>query len=106
MITPTVGRMLWVRRRPGSFDNRQPEAAVVTYVHERAKAARNDESVIDLINVVGWDAHGATFTVSALYLHQGDEKSAPTSTHACWMPYQQGQAAKAEELERKLEARK
>lgn len=87
MIEPTVGRIVWIRNRPGSIDPKQPEGGFVTYVHSP-----------QFINVAGFDANGKPFAMTLVYLCQ--ESSAPASAYAEWMPYQKGQAAKTEELER------
>lgn len=84
IIEPTVGRVVWIRKRPEQLQNQtdQPEAALVTYVW-------GDR----LVNVAGFDANGTPFALTSLTLRQpGDED--PHTTHAEWMPYQKGQAAK------------
>lgn len=88
MISPTIGRVVWVRNRGHSS---QPEAALVTYVHSDR-----------LINVGGFDANGEPFRATSLALVQeGDE--VPSWPYAEWMPFQKGQAAKTEQLERRID---
>lgn len=87
MISPTVGRVVWVYRPLATFDLRQPEVGFVTYVH-------NDR----LINVAGFNANGTQFTATSLTLLQDDDAK-PEGDFAAWMPYQKGQAAKTEQLE-------
>lgn len=87
MITPTIGRVVWVIRPYETTDIKQPEVGFVTYVW-------NDY----LINVAGFDHNGLVFTITSLALVQDDEPK-PEGNFACWMPYQKGQAAKTEALE-------
>lgn len=92
MIKPTIGRVVLVQRRPGSTDITQAEPALVSYVW-------NDT----LINVGGFDHNGAPFAYTSLKLLQDDDE-APESCYAEWMPYQKGQAAKTEALEKAASA--
>ena len=82
MISPTVGRVVWVWKREGQIDTSQPEAALVTYVH-------NDR----LINVAGFTQESHPFREIKLLLEQEEDEPSHT-THASWMPYQIGQAKK------------
>lgn len=87
MITPTIGRVVWVIRPYDTNDIKQPEVGLVTYVwHDR------------MINVAGFDSNGKPFSLSSLTLVQDDEPK-PEGNFACWMPYQKGQAAKTEAAE-------
>lgn len=88
MIPVTVGRVVWVRNRSGSIDPKQPEKADVVYVHSDI-----------CVNVAGYDANGTPFVLTSLTLDQGQPID-PSWPRAEWMPYQKGQAAKTEELER------
>jgi hypothetical protein len=88
MIKPTVGRVVWVFRPNHTNDPTQPEAALIAYVW-------NDR----LINVGGVDHSGAPFALACLPLVQDDEPK-PEGNFAAWMPYQKGQAAKTEQLEK------
>lgn len=82
MISPTVGRVVWVIRPMDTTDIHQPEVGLVTYVwHDH------------LINVSGFDHNGKSFVLTSLSLIQDDEPK-PEGNFACWMPYQKGQAAK------------
>jgi hypothetical protein len=76
IITPTVGRVVWVHRW-ASLDTSQPEAALVTYVHDDR-----------LINVCGFDANGHPFQLTSLVLVQADDPK--PEEYAEWMPYQKG----------------
>ena len=87
MITPTIGRVVWVIRPYDAMDPKQPEVGLVTYVHSDR-----------CINVVGFNCVGDRFALASLALVQDDDPK-PPGNFACWMPYQKGQAAKAEALE-------
>ena len=92
MIKPTVGRVVLFNQMtpnvfPGSHETR---AAIVAHVHSDR-----------LVNLMVIDANGDTHSRTSITLVQaGDEK--PTYAHCEWMPYQQGQAAKTEALEKEL----
>lgn len=86
MIKPTIGRVVLVFR--GQSD--QAEPALISYVW-------NDE----LINVGGFTKNGTPFNETSLPLVQDDSNTLNTR-YATWMPYQKGQAVKAEALEAKL----
>ena len=91
MITPTVGRVVWVRGRVRGSDVGQPEAALVTYVHSDT-----------LINVAGFDYNGGHFALTSLYLNQDGPAPSDGRWWAEWMPYQKGQAARTEQLEKQV----
>jgi hypothetical protein len=78
-------------RRSGNVTG-QPEAAFVTYVHSDR-----------CINVGGFDANGSPFGATSVQLLQDDDVSRGGTT-AEWMPYQKGQAAKTEALEKQIGA--
>jgi hypothetical protein len=88
MIKPTIGRVVVVRNRQGAVGS-QDEPALVTYVHSD-----------NCINVGGFNADGAPFSLTSLYFEQGD--GSPSQPHATWMPYQRAQAAKTESAEAEL----
>ena len=92
MITPTVGRVVWVIRPHVTLDIKQPEVGFITYVW-------NDR----MINVAGFNSNGVPFAVTSLGLLQDDDKK-PEHDFAVWMPFQKGQAAKTEALEAKLKS--
>lgn len=89
-IIPTVGRMVHyipqnnTARMPG-----QPCAAVI--------AAVLDENTI---NLTAFDANGHPYAVQNVMLYHGDPEAQtpPEVGYAQWMPYQQGQAAKTEDV--------
>jgi hypothetical protein len=95
VITPTVGRILWFH--PGSYDNIshdgvQPLAAVVTYVHSDT-----------MLNLIVFDSNGGQHGRTSIRLvHDGLPPASVGESWCEWMPYQKGQAAKTEELEKKL----
>ena len=89
MITPTIGRVVLVTR-PGNTSG-QPEPALISHVW-------GDR----MINVGGFDANGVPFAETSITLLQDDDVG--EGCYAEWMPYQKGQAAKTEELEKKLAA--
>lgn len=89
MISPTVGRVVLVRNRDTSLDTRQPEAALVTFVHDDR-----------CINVGGFNANGTPFGETSVILLQDDDAAPDNGRYAEWMPYQKGQALKHEERER------
>jgi len=91
VIQPTVGRVVWYY--PTKEQDDQPQAALVTYVHDDR-----------LINVGGFDHAGHPFQRTEVQLLQDDDK--PEGFHAMWMPYQKGQAAKTEELEAAAKGKK
>lgn len=88
MIKPTIGRVVWYYR-PGSF-TQQPNAALIAHVW-------SDE----LVNLAVFDSNGVASNETSVALFQGDGQ--PPSTPYCgWMPYQVGQAAKTEAVEKQL----
>jgi hypothetical protein len=99
MIKPTVGRVVWFFgglkddenyrdiRHPG----REPLAAIVTHVW-------NDK----MVNLAVFDMDGRSTGKTSVRLLQEGETSSGESFWAEWMPYQKGQAAKAEALERQI----
>ena len=92
IIKPTVGRVVWFNQCtpdvfPGSHEYR---AAIVAYVFSDR-----------LVNLMVIDANGNTHSRTSITLVQdGDE--VPTWAHCVWMPYQKGQAAKTEALEKEI----
>jgi hypothetical protein len=93
MIKPTVGRVVLFRpglgfERIGTRHDDQPFAATVAYVwHDR------------LVNLAFADHDGRSHNATSVPLLQDDDK-APVAFYAEWMPYQKGQAAKTEQLEK------
>ena len=90
MITPTVGRIVWCFRRDvGS----EPAAAIVTHVETDT-----------MINVAVFGHHSGIEFLNLIPLVQDVEVPAGLQAWCEWMPFQKGQAAKAEALEKQLGA--
>lgn len=92
MIPPTVGRVVHFREmRPDVFAGSEGTcAAIVTWVWSDR-----------VVNLAVFDAEGNTHSRTSVQLVQdGDE--IPATAHCEWMPYQHGQAAKAEALQKQL----
>jgi hypothetical protein len=90
MIKPTIGRVVWYHN-PNSKITDQPWAAIVCYIHSDT-----------LINLSVFDENGLGKAKESVVLYQG-EGERPALPYAEWMPYQQGQAAKTEQLEKQLQ---
>jgi hypothetical protein len=88
VIKPTVGRVVWFWEDSAQ---KQPLASMVCYVH-------NDT----MVNLVVFDVNGNSQSKTSVYLYQGDTDR-PSRYFAEWMPYQQGQAAKTEALEKQMQ---
>lgn len=94
IITPTVGRKVWYRpfghasKLLQVWDDKQPCDATIIYVwHDR------------MVNLIVTGPNGVTQPFNSVQLLQNGDPT-PTIEHggyAEWMPYQAGQAAKAEE---------
>jgi len=96
-IEPTIGRVVWYwpatvpAYDQGQYDKTTPYTAQICYVHKDGK-----------INISGFKHDGNPFICRSIELHQGDDEH-PVNC-ATWMPYQKGQAAKTEALERERAA--
>lgn len=91
MIKPTVGRVVWYR--PGNSDGLvaigdHPLAAIIAGVWSD-----------DCVNLAVFDANGIPHSRTSVLLIQ-EHHPRPDSRFAEWMPYQKGQAAKHEALEK------
>lgn len=96
MIKPTVGRKVWYR--PSAWDKTGPGAM------QAGTDAPLDATVVcvhgdRMVNLVVLDANGNMHKRPSVTLLQDDDKPNEGASYAEWMPYQQGQAAKAEALE-------
>ena len=94
MIKPTVGRIVWywpgdAEKSLMAVNGLAPLAAIVTAVFDMT------------VNLVVFDAKNAAFGIGGVLLYQGDGPR-PYGNFCEWMPYQIGQAAKAEALEHDL----
>ena len=87
VISPTPGRVVWYHPAPHdgiATLNGQPLAAIVAGVHSDR-----------LVNLAIFDAYGNTQQRSSVHLVQPGD-AVPDFAHATWMPYQIGQAQKAQ----------
>ncbi len=91
MIKPTVGRVVWFYPKGG--ESSQPLAALVAHVWSDT-----------CVNLAIFDANGKPMMdppTSVLLVQDGNER--PSGGPFCeWMPYQKGQAAKTEQLEKQV----
>jgi hypothetical protein len=94
MIKPSIGRVVWYHppatERIKGEPNDQDRAALVTYVW-------GDR----MVNLMATTPNGVPYGVTSVTLVQ-DGDPTPTDRYATWMPYQKGQAAKAEALEKQV----
>ncbi|MEW5745256.1 MAG: hypothetical protein AB1805_07470 [Nitrospirota bacterium] len=94
MITPTVGRVVLFTPAKSDFMatiDRQPCAAIIAAVHSDT-----------CVNLAVFDANGAHHSRTSVPLIQDGAPKPEAGDYCEWMPYQKGQAAKTEELEKKL----
>lgn len=98
MIQPTMGRIVWYHPAAGDTglavnDETQPLAAIVAYVwHSR------------MVNLTVCDHNGqAQSRTSVVLLQDGDPAVGGGMSYCEWMPFQKGQAAKTEALEKRLD---
>jgi hypothetical protein len=93
MIKPSIGRVVWYHPAgPIVPAGAQPLAALVTYVHSDT-----------CVNLAVFDSNGVASSQTSVFLDQGDGGAVPDSGYCEWMPYQIGQAAKAQNLEQQLD---
>ena len=95
-IKPTVGRVVWfyppTNSAQGGFAyprEGQPLAAVIAHVHSDV-----------MLNLTVFDANGVPHGRTSVPLLADGGVPPVSGYYAAWMPYQKGQAAKTEELER------
>ena len=89
MIKPTIGRVVWFH---GLNPSDQPNAALIAYVHSDT-----------LVNLAVFECNGVADHKTSVFLYQGPEYSEKPQSYYCeWMPYQTGQAAKTEALEKQI----
>jgi hypothetical protein len=89
MIKPTIGRIVWYHPL-NSTPEQQPLAAIIVYVWSDT-----------CVNLGIFSPEGLADHVTSVSLYQGDGPK-PYEQYAEWMPYQQGQAAKTEQLKAQL----
>lgn len=91
MIQPTVGRVVWYWPT-GPSPVEQPWPALIAHVWDDR-----------CINIGGFDNYGNPFARMSVQLLQDDDAPHVPQGQCCsWMPYQKGQAAKTEALEKKI----
>lgn len=90
MIKPTVGRVVWYWVAQPS-PQKQPLAAMVANVIDDSH-----------VNLVVFDAEGNSHGEKNVTLIQEEGTEMTGSPYCEWMPYQKGQAAKTEALEKTL----
>lgn len=97
MIEPTIGRVVlfwptlaYAREKGMAYeDSGKPLPAIITYVHN-----------LRMVNLAVFDQNGENYPVTSVPLFQ-DGEPVPNGGFYCeWMPYQKGQAAKTEALEK------
>ena len=88
VIKPTIGRVVWYYYKPKQD---QPMAAVISWVH-------TDKLVNLTVSDKGRHMSGSL----EIPLVQANEEI-PGDPYCTWMPYQIGQAKKAEELQAKVD---
>ncbi|HHS83698.1 MAG TPA: hypothetical protein ENK38_02075 [Gammaproteobacteria bacterium] len=104
MIKPTVGRVVHYIPKGdrnddithasdlNSFDDDQPLAAIITHVWSES-----------MVNLVVFDADGVSNPRTSVSLVQPGQDINFTGPYCQWMPYQVGQAQKAEALQEQLD---
>jgi hypothetical protein len=95
MTLPTVGRVVWFYVFVAGQGHKGPFAALVAKVLDDGKKVN--------LRVI-WDNGEATARKDVLFVQE--EAECPASDYASWMPYQIGQAKKAEELKEQIAAAK
>lgn len=96
IIKPTIGRVVWFHPSEVTGEagftlhgNGQPYAAIIAHVH-------GDR----MLNLTVFDANGVPHSRTSVWLVQ-DGDAVPQCGYYCeWMPYQKGQAAKADAAEK------
>lgn len=96
-IEPTIGRVVWFWPRTymatdsGNLGQGHPYTAQVCYVHKNGH-----------VNLAGYRHDGTPFTAQSVQLVQEADEEVPQGPYCEWMPYQKGQAAKTEALEKQV----
>ncbi len=92
MIKPTIGRVVWYHPPfvADSGTNERTLAAIICHVWSDT-----------CVNLAVFSSNGIAENQTSVFLYQGDTDR-PSSSYAEWMPYQQGQAAKTDALEKQL----
>lgn len=98
MIKPTVGRVVLYTPSKGSTD------AVIAHGSGKLAAIVTNVWSDTCVNLVVFDGNGVPHSRTSVLLLQDDNPVPEGGFYCEWMPYQKGQAAKTEELEKKLAA--
>lgn len=85
MIIPTVGRVVWIFEGGTTA----PLAGLIACVQSER-----------VINVAYFDVNGNPKSATSVPLAQDESQIPAAGIYATWMPYQKGQAAKTEALEK------
>lgn len=96
MISPSLGRIVWYTPCKHGVSGLATEsdgrcAAIVVKVWSDR-----------LVNLTVFDANGNSHAKTSVKLLQSDDESHADGHFCEWMPYQKGQAQKAESLEKQL----
>jgi len=96
VIEPTVGRVVWFyppRDGQMALNGSEPCPALIAYVWSDT-----------MVNLAVFDHNGVSHSRTSVLL--SEDGKAPGNASMCWswMPYQKGQAAKTEALEKQLTA--
>lgn len=94
IIKPTIGRVVWYYPRGSNPQLNQPFAATIAYVLS--------DTVVNLSVI---DSQGVQFPETGVTLVQEGDEPPANLCWATWMPYQTGQAQRAEAAEKKLAER-
>jgi hypothetical protein len=95
MIKPTAGRIVFFT--PSTLEGEavqaygHPCAAIVTHVWSDR-----------MVNLTVFSADGKSYAKTSVALIQDDDTKSDHGFYCEWMPYQKGQAAKTEALEKQL----
>lgn len=97
MIQPTPGRVVWFHPNAAypniaQHDRSQPLAAMVAYVWSNR-----------MVNLSVIDQNGASLAVTSVQLLQDDDVPHVGGAYAEWMPFQKGQAEKADAANDKVD---
>jgi hypothetical protein len=98
MIKPTIGRIVWYHPPSSELDTAFVPAAaicaaIVAYVHSDT-----------CVNLTVFDANSNSRPKTSVTLVQEGDDAVPEAGYCEWMPYQKGQAAKTEQLEKQIGA--
>lgn len=84
MITPTIGRKVWFFPGQQNNDNREQDATVIDVHGDRC------------VSLYVVNRGGTATTARSITLVQDGDMAPPIGQYCTWMPYQVGQAKKAE----------